>query len=44
MKPYDAALPDCDVPLVDPTASSMPPHTSVDITAYLPAADSEPIA
>jgi hypothetical protein len=44
VKPYDAALPDRDVPLVDPTAISMPPHTSIDITAYLPEADSEPTA
>jgi hypothetical protein len=44
VKPYDAALPDRDVPLVDPTAISMPPHTSIDITAYLPAAGSEPTA
>jgi hypothetical protein len=44
VKPYDAALPDRDVPLVDPTAISMPPHTSIDITAFLPAADSEPAA
>jgi hypothetical protein len=44
VKPYEAALPDRDAPLVDPTAISMPPHTSIDITAYLPAADSEPSA
>lgn len=44
MNPYDAALPDRDVPLVDPSAISMPPHTSIDITAYLRAADSEPTA
>lgn len=44
MNPYDAALPDQNIPLVDPTAISMPPHTSIDITAYLPAADSEPTA
>jgi hypothetical protein len=28
----------------DPAAVSMPPHTSIDITAYLPPADSEPTA
>lgn len=44
MNPYDAPLPDRDTPLVDPTAISMPPHTSIDITAYLPSADSEPTA
>jgi hypothetical protein len=43
VEPYDPA-PDHDVPLVDPTAISMPPHTSIDITVYLPAADSEPTA
>lgn len=43
MKPYDAVLPDRDFPLVDPSAISMPPHTSIDITAYIPAPD-EPTA
>ena len=44
MQPYDAGSPNRDMPLVDPTAISMPPHTSIDITAYLQAADSEPTA
>jgi hypothetical protein len=44
VNPYDATVPDHDTPIADPAAVSMPPHTSIDITAYLPSADSEPTA
>ena len=42
MTPYDPTLPDPRQANADPSAVGMPSLLSIDITAYMPAPESEP--
>lgn len=44
MTPFDTPSPDRNASSVDPAGIRTEPVTSIDISAYLPAADSEPTA